>query len=62
MIISSGELTRELKKTEDAFITVLVDGREYIIDTIQRKPNFEESLSSHIALICRDGGSGYLRR
>ena len=62
MIISSGELARELKKTEDAFVTVFVENREYVIDTIQRKPNFEESLSSHIVLICRDGGSGYLRR
>ena len=62
MIISSGDLARELQKTEDAFVTVFVDDREYVIDTIQRKPNFEESLSSHIALICRDGGSGYLRR
>ena len=62
MIISSGELVRELKKTEDAFVTVRVNEREYIIDHFKREPNYEECASSHVVLVCRDGGDGYLRR
>ena len=62
MILNSGELARELRKTEDAFITVLLNDREYIIDYVTRKPNFEECASSHVQLVCRDGGDGYIRR
>lgn len=62
MIYGTGELTRELKKTEDAFVTVRVNEREYVIDHIQREPNYEECASSHVVLVCRDGGDGYLRR
>jgi len=62
LIYGTGELTRELKKTEDAFVTVRVNEREYVIDHIKREPNYEECASSHVVLVCRDGGNGYLRR
>jgi len=39
VIISSGELVRELKRIGDNFITVEVDNREYVIDMISHKPN-----------------------
>lgn len=44
------------------FVTVRVNEREYVIDHIKREPNYEECASSHVVLVCRDGGNGYLRR
>ena len=55
MIISSGELVRELKRIGDNFITVEVENREYVIDMISHKPNCADSLCTHLVLKCKDG-------
>ena len=62
IVASCGLLQRELKKFDDEFITVEVDGREYVIDTIRRVPNYFDALSTHIKLICKDGGDGNIKR
>jgi len=62
IIASCGLLQRELKKFDDEFITVEVNGREYVIDTIRRVPNYFDALSTHIKLICKDGGDGNIKR
>lgn len=62
IVTSCGLLQRELKKFDDEFITVEVNGREYVIDTIRRVPNYFDALSTHIKLICKDGGDGNIKR
>lgn len=62
IIASCGLLQRELKKFDDEIITVEVNGREYVIDTIRRVPNYFDALSTHIKLICKDGGDGNIKR
>ena len=62
IIASCGLLQRELKKFDAEFITVEVNGREYVIDTIRRVPNYFDALSTHIKLICKDGGDGNIKR
>lgn len=62
VIISSGELVRELKRIEDNFITVEVENREYVIDMISHKPNCADSLCTHLVLKCKDGGNGEIKR
>lgn len=62
IVASCGLLQRELKKFDDEFITVEVNGREYVIDTIRRVPNYFDALSTHIKLICKDGGDGNIKR
>lgn len=66
MISTSSSLERELNKINkrdgDGFITVLIDGYEYVIDSIVHMPTHPDSSSTHIALKCRDGGNGYIRR
>lgn len=61
-IRNSRELIKTLKQMEENFITVEADGREYIIDKVTRKPNYSNSLSTHICLVCRDGGQGEVKR
>lgn len=58
MIISSGELVRELKRIGDNFITVEVENREYVIDMISHKPNCADHYAHHLVLKCKDGGNG----
>ena len=62
IIASCGLLQRELKKFDDEFITVEVNGREYVIDAIRRVPNYFDALSTHIKLICKEGGDGNIKR
>lgn len=62
IVASCGLLQRELKKFDDEFITVEVNGREYVIDTIRRVPNYFDALSTHIKLICKYGGDGNIKR
>lgn len=62
MIISSGELVRELRRIGDNFITVEVDNREYVIDMISHKSNCADSLCTHLVLKCKDGGNGEIKR
>ena len=62
MILSSGMLVRELNRLGDDFITVEIDGREYIIEAITHKPNYTESPCTHLCLRCRDGGQGEIKR
>lgn len=61
-IRNSRELIKTLKQMEENFITVEADGREYIIDKVSRKSNYSNSLSTHICLMCRDGGQGEVKR
>ena len=61
MISTVGMLKRELKD-EDDFLTVDVDGQEFIIDCVARRKDYFDSLSSHLCLVCRDGGSGNIKR
>ena len=44
------------------FWDIEVNGREYVIDTIRRVPNYFDALSTHIKLICKDGGDGNIKR
>lgn len=55
-------LQRELRKFDDEFLTVEINGREYVIDHVRRRPNYFDSLSTHIALICNDCGDGNIKR
>lgn len=62
MITTSGMLARELLKEEDDFITVLLDGREYIIDSIGRVFDYVDSPTSHKCLKIKECGEGYIKR
>lgn len=53
-------LKRELKN--DEFVFVEIDGREYVIDHISRRKDYCDALSTHLCLVCRDGGSGNIKR
>lgn len=55
-------LARELLKDEDDFITVMLDGREYIIESIGRVSDNVDSPVSHRCLNIKDGGKGYIKR
>lgn len=55
-------LAREMLKDEDDFVTVMLDGREYIIDSIGRVSDFVDSPTSHKCLHIRYGGEGYIKR
>lgn len=55
-------LVRELSRMQDGFITVEIEGKEYVIDAIIHQPNYSDSPSSHLCLRCRDGGDGELKR
>lgn len=55
-------LNRELSD-KDSFVTVYIDGKEYAIDHIRRRPNSFDSPSTYIQLVClRESGTGCLRR
>lgn len=60
MICNSSLLKRELK--DDEFIFVEIDGEEYVIDHIARRKDYYDSISTHLCLVCRDGGSGNIKR
>lgn len=62
MILTSGMLQRELGKLTDDFLTVEIDGKEYVIEKICRRKNYTDAPLSHLSLICRDGGSGEVKR
>lgn len=62
MIFGSGELIRELCKMGEDFISVELDQKEYVIDSVTRRKNYTDSPSSHICLKCRDGGDGEIKR
>ena len=49
-------------RLEDGFITVEIDGKEYVIDKIAHKANYTDAASSHLCLICRDGGEGEIKK
>lgn len=62
MILTSGMLLRELGKTIDDFLTVEIEGKEYVIEKIGRRKNYTDAPLSHLTLVCRDGGSGEIKR
>lgn len=55
-------ILQELCKFEDNYITVKLEGKEYVIDSISHAQDYNEAPSSHICLNIRDGGDGYIRR
>ena len=63
-ISKSHTLIHELQKLEDDFITVKIQdkNREYIIESICHEKNYSDSPSTHLCLVCRDGGQGEIRR
>ena len=61
MVSTTAMLKRELKYDDD-FLTVEVNGKEYVIDCVARRKDYWDSLSSHLCLVCRDGGSGNIKR
>ena len=61
-ISTSGSLIRELQKLGDDFITVTIENREYIIDSIIYQKNYTDSPLTHLSLKCRDGGQGEIKR
>lgn len=61
-ISTSGSLIRELQRLGDDFITVMIDNREYIIDSISHQKNYTDSPLTHLCLVCRDGGDGEIKR
>lgn len=62
MITTSGMLARELLKEEDDFITVRLNDREYIIDSIGRVSEYVDSPTSHRCLYIRACGEGHIKR
>lgn len=61
-ISTSSSLVRELQKLGDDFITVTVENREYIIDSIIHQKNYTDSPLTHLSLKCRNGGQGEIKR
>ena len=48
---------------EDSFITVYIDGKEYMIDYIRRRPDSFDESSTYVQLVCNsECGTGCLRR
>ena len=64
MIYNSYILSSELNRIENNFITVKIQGddREYIIDSIAHPKNYTDSPSTHLCLLCKDGGQGEMKR
>ena len=64
MVISSGELVRELRRMEDTFILVEVEagGREYIIDGIAHRPVNQDSFGTKLVLKCHESSAGEIKR
>lgn len=61
LITTSRMLARELHK-EDDFLTVILEGREYIIESVGRVPDLVDSPTSHMCINIRDGGEGHIKR
>ena len=55
-------LQRELGKLLDDFLTVEINGKEYVIEKISRRKNYTDAPVSHWTLVCRDGGDGEVKR
>ena len=62
MISTTNMLNRELRD-KDSFVTVYIDGKEYMIDHIRRRPDSFDNSSTYVQLVCLgECGSGNLRR
>lgn len=62
-IATTTALIRELRKLEDDFITVKVNGEEYVIESVIReKTHSDNGNETHLCLLCRDGGQGCVKR
>lgn len=63
-ISTSHALAKELLSKPDSFITVTIEEKEYVIDSIRRKftyANFDDSVM-YLTLNLRDGGNGNIKR
>ena len=54
--------SEKYKKLGDDFIRVKVNGIEYVIDSITHEKTHTDSNLTHLCLLCRDGGSGNIKR
>lgn len=62
MITTSNALQRELNRQNDDFITVILNGEEYIIDSIVHvKSHGDLDTETHLAIKICDKKDGYLR-
>ena len=62
VISTTNMLNRELSD-KDSFVTVYIDGKEYMIDYIRRRPDSFDENSTYIQLVCNsECGTGCLRR
>lgn len=55
-------LARELLKEEDDFLTVRLDGKEYIIESVGRVSECVDGPTSHRCLDIRACGEGHIKR
>lgn len=66
MIRTTDELTDELEKLKRKYvnnvITVMLNDREYIIDSIGHVSDCSDGYSSHLCLNIRHGGDGNIKR
>ena len=62
IISTSGALIRALQKLGDDFITVKVNNKEYVIETIGHEKNYTDAPFTHLCLVCRDGGQENIKR
>lgn len=61
MIVTSGQLVRELSSLEDNFVLIEYGGKEYVIDCVAHSAS-DADYSSHLILKIKDGGDGYIKR
>ena len=55
-------LVKELTRLGDRLITVVLNNKEYIIDSIGHVTAYSDVNSSYLCLNIRDGGSGNIKR
>lgn len=62
LMMRSNTLAKELGKYPDDFVTVMIDNKEYVIDSIGHTKRCDSSDKSHLCINARDGGDGCLLR
>ena len=63
VIRTSKKLIEELLHFDNTFITVMVDEKEYVIDSIGHSKKYGiDGEESHLCLNVRNGGSGFILR
>lgn len=62
MIATSGELIRELYRTGDGYLTIMLNDKEYVVDHIKREPDCGDEPSSHICLVGKEKSGCHIIR